>query len=142
MLRYAVSQCSSSICSNMLAKAPTGVVPYYKMTQMMKYKLILIAISFALMKLFGGFFNSLFIQDILQLKGFRFICHFSKILFSRATSLFNMFLEGQVSGKQCLLNGLNVTNNFLMHESYITQNFQANMFGILDKKSGFLDQKG
>ena len=70
LMRYnahinAANQCSSSICLNMLAKVSTSVAPYYKMTQMMRYKHILIVVSFVLMKLFGGFFNSRFIQDIL-----------------------------------------------------------------------------
>uniref|UniRef100_A0A6N2K8U7 Uncharacterized protein n=1 Tax=Salix viminalis TaxID=40686 RepID=A0A6N2K8U7_SALVM len=71
----------------------------------------------------------------LKLKSFKFICLFNKILFSQEMSLFDMFLEGQASIKQCLLNGLNVTKNILMHESYVIQNFQPNMFGILDTKN-------
>uniref|UniRef100_A0A6N2KMW4 Uncharacterized protein n=1 Tax=Salix viminalis TaxID=40686 RepID=A0A6N2KMW4_SALVM len=99
-------------------KAPTSVTTYCKIRQVMKYKHILIAAYLPY-----------------ELKSFKFICLFNKILFSQAMSLFDMFLEGQASIKQCLLNGLNVTKNILMHESYVIQTFQPNMFGILDTKN-------
>uniref|UniRef100_A0A6N2LP42 ATP-dependent DNA helicase n=1 Tax=Salix viminalis TaxID=40686 RepID=A0A6N2LP42_SALVM len=44
------------------------------------------------------------------------------IVFS-GSNLFNLFLEDQVSGTQCLQNGLNATNNFLMQGSCIILNF-------------------
>jgi hypothetical protein len=52
------------------------------------------------------------------------------MLSSQATTLFVLFLEGQVSIKQCLLNDLTATKIMLMHESFTNHNFQANMYGM------------
>jgi hypothetical protein len=112
------------------------------MKQMMRYKHILIVVLSAPMKLFGVFSNFQSIQETLQLNDFRFICLFNKMLSSQVASLSILFLKGQVLIKQCLLNGSNATRKILMHENFAIQNFQASMYGMLDKKNGLQDQRG